>query len=95
MTLLDVLNTCPEFFSINGKKVDLDYKLRVDNIDLVFDAESFFANVKANKQLGKKCNLFAEFHDIAGYATGNVSQLTGLYQNRALSIGATIYPFRK
>ena len=54
-----------------------------------------FATVKANKQLGKKCNLFAEFHDIAGYATGNVSQLTGLYQNRALSIGATIYPFRK
>ena len=95
MTLLDVLNTCPEFLSINGKKIDLKYKLRVDNIDLVFDAESFFANVKANKQLGKKCNLFAEFHDIAGYATGNVSQLTGLYQNRALSIGATIYPFRK
>ena len=54
-----------------------------------------FATVKANKQLSKKCNLFAEFHDIAGYATGNVSQLTGLYQNRALSIGATIYPFRK
>ena len=47
MTLLDVLNTCPEFLSINGKKVDLDYKLRVDNIDLVFDAESFLANVKA------------------------------------------------
>jgi hypothetical protein len=39
MTLLDVLNTCPEFLSINGKKVDLDYKLRVDNIDFSLDCQ--------------------------------------------------------
>ena len=54
-----------------------------------------FATIKANKQLGKKCNVFAEFHDIAGYATGYWLQLADLYQNRALSIGATFYPFRK
>ena len=24
MTLMDVLNTCPEFMSINGKKIDQD-----------------------------------------------------------------------
>ena len=54
-----------------------------------------FATVKANKQLGRKCNVFAEFHDLAGYATGYWSQLTDLYQNRALSVGATFYPFRK
>ena len=53
-----------------------------------------FATVKANKQLGRKCNVFAEFHDLAGYATGYWSQLTGLYQNRAVSVGATIYPFK-
>lgn len=53
-----------------------------------------FAVVKANKQLGKKCNVFAEFHDLAGYATGYRSQLAGLYQNRAVSVGVTIYPFR-
>ena len=47
MTLLDVLNTCPEFMSINGKKIDQNYKLRVDNIDLVMDVETFLANVKA------------------------------------------------
>ena len=47
MTLLDVLNTCPEFLSINGKKIDQNYKLRTDNIDLVMDPESFLANVKA------------------------------------------------
>ena len=54
-----------------------------------------FATVKANKQLGKKCNVFAEFHDLGGYTTGEWQMLTGLYQNRALSLGATIYPFRK
>lgn len=54
-----------------------------------------FATVKANKQLGKKCNVFAEFHDLAGYATGTSNQLFGLYQNRAVSIGATVYPFRQ
>jgi hypothetical protein len=54
-----------------------------------------FATVKANKQLGRHCNVFAEFHDMAGYTTGNWSQLTGQYQNRAVSVGATIYPFRQ
>ena len=50
-----------------------------------------FASVKANKQIGKKCNVFAEFHDMAGYTTGTWSQLVNLYQNRALSVGATFY----
>ena len=54
-----------------------------------------FATVKANKQLGKKCNVFAEFHDLSGYVIGNWQTLGDLYQNRALSIGATFYPFRK
>ena len=31
---------------------------------------------------------------MAGYVTGPWLQLTDLYQNRALSVGATIYPFR-
>ena len=47
MTLLDVLNTCPEFLSLNGKDIDQDYKLRIDNIDIYVDPESFLANVKA------------------------------------------------
>ena len=53
-----------------------------------------FATVKANKQLGKKCNVFAEFHDLAGYATGYWLLLADLYQNRAVSLGATFYPFK-
>jgi hypothetical protein len=47
MTLMDVLNTCPEFMSFNGKKIDLDYSLRVDNIGIIVDKESFLRNVKA------------------------------------------------
>ena len=45
ITLLDVLNTCPEFLSLNGKKIDINYKLRIDNVDLVIDSESFLTNV--------------------------------------------------
>lgn len=52
-----------------------------------------FATVKANKQLGRKCNVFAEFHDLGGYATGYWLQQAGLYQNRALSVGVSVYPF--
>lgn len=47
MTLLDVLNTCPEYLSLNGKMIDLNYTLRVGNIDLVMDLETFLAHVKA------------------------------------------------
>ena len=54
-----------------------------------------FATVKANKQLGKQCNVFAEFHDMGGYATGRWTQLSGLCQNRALTVGVTICPFRQ
>ncbi len=54
-----------------------------------------FATVKVNKQLGKKFNVYAEFHDLAGYTTGPWQHLVGLYQNRAVSVGATFYPFGK
>ena len=47
MTLLDVLNTCPEYLSVNGKMIDLNYTLRADNINIIVDQESFLANVKA------------------------------------------------
>ena len=54
-----------------------------------------FATIKGHKQIGKKCNVFAEYHDLGGYTTGTSMQLLGLYQNRAVSVGATFYPFRK
>ena len=50
-----------------------------------------FATAKVNKQFGKMLNVFAEFHDISGYATGYWLQQAYCYQNRALSVGATVY----
>ncbi len=54
-----------------------------------------FATVKLNKQFGKRLNVFAEFHDLDGYIEGTWQQLSDLYQNRAVTIGTTFYPFRK
>ena len=42
--------------------------------------------------LGSECGQMV--HDLAGYATGISQQLFELYQNRALSMGITLYPFR-
>lgn len=58
-------------------------------------AAHLFATVKADKQIGKRCDVFAEFHDLGGYATGSWLMLSGLNQNRALTVGATFYPFRQ
>ena len=56
----------------------------------------FYASVKVNKDLGKRCNVFADFHDIAGQpSTDQYLELLHSYKNRALTIGLTYYPFRK
>lgn len=61
-----------------------------------YDEHSWlYASLKVNKDLGRYCNVFADFHDIAGSPTAFLSDLNGYYKNRALTIGATIYPFRK
>ena len=54
-----------------------------------------FASVKVNKDIGRHCNLFADFHDIAGRQTAYTINMMDTYQNRALTIGLTYYPFRK
>ena len=53
-----------------------------------------FASVKLNKDLGKRCNVFADFHDIAGQLTGEPYLLMQSFNNRALTIGLTYYPWR-
>lgn len=53
-----------------------------------------YASVKVNKDLGKRCNIYADFHDIAGQPTGLADDLLQSYKNRALTIGLTYYPFR-
>ena len=55
-----------------------------------------YASVKVNKDLGKRCNVFADFHDIAGQpTTDQYVEMFHSYKNRALTIGLTYYPFRK
>ena len=53
-----------------------------------------FASVKLNKDLGKRCNVFADFHDLAGQPTGEPYLLRQSFNNRALTIGLTYYPWR-
>ena len=54
-----------------------------------------YASLKVNKDLGRYCNVFGDFHDIAGSPIALTSDLSGYFKNRALTIGITIYPFRK
>ena len=52
-----------------------------------------YASVKMNKDLGKRCNVFAAFHDIAGQLKGESYYLRQSFNNRALTIGFTYYPW--
>ena len=53
-----------------------------------------YASVKMNKDLGRHCNVFADFHDIAGQPDGETFNLMQSFKNRALTIGFTYYPWR-
>jgi hypothetical protein len=46
------------------------------------------------KDLGKRCHLFADFHDIAGQLEGPSYLLMQSFTNRALTIGFSYYPWR-
>lgn len=48
-----------------------------------------YASVKVNKDLGSHCNVYADFHDLAGPPTIPVSEMTDNYNNRALTLGLT------
>lgn len=53
-----------------------------------------FASVKMNKDLGKRCNVFADFHDWAGQPTEELLIPRQSFYNRALTVGFTYYPWR-
>ena len=46
-----------------------------------------YASVKMNKDLGKRCNVFADFHDLAGQPDREPYLLRQSFHNRALTIG--------
>ena len=47
MTLMDVLHTCPEFLSLDGKTISSQYSFRIDNIEIFLDRETFLTHLKA------------------------------------------------
>ena len=69
----------------------LIYNSKNDAIDQ--DAH-LYASVKIGKDLGKRCHLFADFHDIADQQKGASYLLRQSFKNRALTIGFSYYPWR-
>jgi len=62
--------------------------------DAIGQDAHLYASVKMGKDLGKRCHLFADFHDIAGQQKGASYLLRQSFKNRALTIGLTYYPWR-
>ena len=62
--------------------------------DYIEQHAHLYASVKVNKDLGRRCNVFADFHDIAGQPETTTLLLMQSYKNRALTIGLTYYPWR-
>jgi hypothetical protein len=62
--------------------------------DILEQHAHLYASIKVNKDLGRRCNVFADFHDIAGQPETTTPLLMQSYKNRALTIGLTYYPWR-
>ena len=62
--------------------------------DAIGQHAHLYAALKAGKDLGKRCHIFADFHDMAGQPNDHAYLLRQSYKNRALTIGLTYYPWR-
>jgi hypothetical protein len=62
--------------------------------DILEQHAHLYASIKVNKDLGRRCNVFADFHDIAGQPETTTLLLMQSFKNRALTIGLTYYPWR-
>ena len=54
-----------------------------------------YASVKLNKDLGKRCNVYADFHNLTGQPKEIAYFLRQSYKNRTLTLGLTYYPWRR
>lgn len=73
MTLMDVLNMCPEFVSAHGGNLGASYVITVDDIDHYVDAETFFLYTKASEISSVTVYNFASVqHGFSG-GTGLIS----------------------
>ncbi len=73
-----------------GKGLRLSASLIYNSRQVIYGNHAhLYASVKVNKDLGRHCNIFANFQDIAGSPTVNLQNLDKIYYQRALNIGMT------
>lgn len=78
-----------------GKGFRLSSVLLYNSSQDIYDQHAhLYASVKMNKDFGKRCNVFADFHDIAGQLKGETYNLRQSFRNRALTVGLIYYPWR-
>ena len=54
------------------------------------DKPHLYASVKLNKDLGRHCNVYADFHDLGGQPRTPIILTDDPYHNRALTLGMSI-----
>lgn len=78
-----------------GKGFRLSSTLIYNSRQDIYDQHAhLYASVKLGKQLGERCHVSADFHDLADQPTGASYFLRQSFMNRALSIGITYRPWK-
>jgi len=88
-----ILKLAPTLLLGNGFRLS-SVLIYNSKIEAYYQKAHLFASVKVNKDLGKHCNVFADFHDIAGQRKEDSYFLLQSFNNRALTLGLTFYPWR-
>ena len=70
-----------------GKGFRLSSTLLYNSKHEPYNRDYLYASVKMSKELGKRCNVFADFHDLAGQPDEESYLLRQSFRNRALTIG--------
>ena len=72
MTLMDVLQICPELLSDDGKLLSSDYEIRMDNVVLMMDYETLMVGLKASEISTVEIYLYTSVSTGGGGRTGTI-----------------------
>lgn len=94
MTLMDVLQTCPELLSGDGKRLNTDYEIRMDNVVLVMDDETVLEALKASEISTVEIYLYTSVSTGGGGQLGTIDiylkeQADGTTSGKAAAYGST------
>lgn len=94
MTLMDVLQTCPELLSGDGKRLNADYEIRMDNVVLVMDDETVLEALKASEISTIEIYLYTSVSTGGGAQLGTIDiylkeQADGTTSGKAAVYGST------